>query len=42
MNVFYTKRALNTINKTADFVESKNTPGSGKRWAERFYSFVET
>ena len=34
-------KALKVINAIADFVESKNTPGSGARYALRFKSAIE-
>lgn len=35
MQVIIKKRALNSIIKTMNFVESQNTQGSGDRWAEK-------
>lgn len=36
------KRAWNAISRTAAWVESKNTAGSGQRWADRIYNEIET
>ena len=35
MQIYIRKRALNAIMKAAQFVESKNTPGAGDRWADK-------
>jgi len=35
-------RALSVINNIAAFVESKNTPGSGKRFVLKFISEIES
>ncbi|MCX6273692.1 MAG: type II toxin-antitoxin system RelE/ParE family toxin [Bacteroidetes bacterium] len=40
MDIIVRKRALNAIVKTALFVESLNTPGSGERWAEKIKSEI--
>jgi len=40
MDVFYTTRAQQAIELIADFVESKNTKGSGKRFARKFESAI--
>ncbi|MEO8088230.1 MAG: hypothetical protein ABI763_15525 [Bacteroidota bacterium] len=40
MDIIVRKRALNAILKTALFVETLNTPGSGARWAEKLKSVI--
>ncbi len=40
MEVFYTARAQQAIEHIANFVESKNTIGSGKRFALKFESAI--
>lgn len=40
MEVLIKKRAQNVILKTAQFVESKNTEGSGTRWVEKLESLI--
>ncbi|MFI5139888.1 MAG: type II toxin-antitoxin system RelE/ParE family toxin [Sphingobacteriales bacterium] len=41
MNIQITPQALSVIDAIADFVESKNTRGSGKRYALKFKSAIE-
>lgn len=40
MKVFIKKRTLNAISKTAAWVESKNTTGSGQLWADKVYDEI--
>ena len=42
MDIIVRKRALNAIVKTALFVESLNTPGSGDRWSEKLKSEISS
>ena len=39
--VEYMKRFRNAVSDVADFVESKNTPGSGLRWAQKIVDKIE-
>jgi len=41
VKVILTDHALNVIDEIAAFVESKNTPGSGKRYALKFKKAIE-
>lgn len=41
MEVFYTKRAIQAIDVIVDFVESKNTLGSGNRFALKFEESIK-
>ena len=41
MKARITPKALDVIDTIADFVESKNTPGSGNRFALRFKTAIE-
>lgn len=41
MRIIYTTHALDVIDAIADFVESRNTPGSGKRFVLKFKSAIE-
>lgn len=41
MQVVVKKRALNSINATARYIESINTKGSGDRWANKLYDEIE-
>jgi len=40
MKVFYTPRAQRAIEHIVSFIESKNTMGSGKRFALKFESTI--
>ncbi len=42
MKLVYRKGALKAIDKVAAFVESKNTVGSGSRWAEKIVMKIES
>jgi hypothetical protein len=42
MKIVYRKGALKAIDKVAAFVESKNTAGSGNRWAEKIVLKIES
>ncbi len=35
MVISYRKRTINSLQKSASFIESENTEGSGERWAEK-------
>jgi plasmid stabilization system protein ParE len=41
VKITISRRALNVIDSIADFVESKNTPGSGARYALKFKTAIE-
>jgi hypothetical protein len=41
LKISITPKALNVIDSIADFVESKNTKGSGNRFALKFKSAIE-
>jgi len=41
LKIIISKRALNVIDAISDFVESKNTPGSGARYALKFKAAIE-
>ncbi len=41
MDVFFTKKAKQAIDVIADFVESKNTPGSGNKFALKFEQAIK-
>lgn len=42
MKIDIRKRALNTLIKVAEFVESKNTSGSGLRWMNKVEEKIES
>jgi hypothetical protein len=41
LKVIFTPEAASALYLIADFVESKNTPGSGKRYALKFRKVIE-
>ena len=41
LKVIYEGAAQSQLESIAEFVESKNTTGSGLRWLEQFYDFIE-
>ena len=41
MDVFFTKKAKQAIDVIADFVESKNTYGSGNKFALKFEQAIK-
>ncbi len=40
MKIVLKKRAINSIDKTAKWIESKNTMGSGKRWTNKILDYI--
>jgi hypothetical protein len=42
MMLVFKKRALNTINKTAAWVEDNNTEGSGDRWLNKIFHSIDS
>ncbi len=41
MKIEIRKRAWNSITKTAAWIDAKNLPGSGDRWADKIYSQIK-
>jgi len=41
MNVVLRQSAFNALNSTAQWIEDRNTPGSGDRWKNRFISLLQ-
>ncbi len=42
MQVVIRQRALNAIIKVALYIENKNTPGSGERWADKLKAAINS
>ena len=40
MEIKYSAKALVTLVKLINFIEKKNTPGAGLRWAEKYNTFI--
>ena len=41
MNIIINEKALSTLEKIGEFVENKNTLGSGNRYVTKFLNFIE-
>lgn len=41
MNIIINEKALLTLEKIGEFVENKNTIGSGNRYVTKFLNFIE-
>lgn len=41
MNIIINEKALSTLEKIGEFVENKNTFGSGNRYITKFLNFIE-